>query len=51
MGHAGAFMDDSDGNAASKIAALKAAGIVIAPNASAIGETMRQALAGASIAV
>jgi succinyl-CoA synthetase alpha subunit len=49
--HAGDFMDDSDGNAAIKIAALKAAGIVIAPNASAIGETMRQALAGASIAV
>jgi succinyl-CoA synthetase alpha subunit len=51
MGHAGAFMDDSAGNAESKIAALKAAGILIAPNASVIGESMRQALAGAPIAV
>jgi succinyl-CoA synthetase alpha subunit len=49
MGHAGAFMDDSAGNAESKIAALKAAGILIAPNASVIGESMRQALAGARL--
>ena len=49
MGHAGAFMDDSAGNAESKIAALKAAGIIIAPNASVIGESMRQALMGAPL--
>ncbi len=45
MGHAGAFMAGSAGSAESKIAALKAAGIHIVPNASAVGETMRQALA------
>jgi len=49
MGHAGAFMDDSAGNAESKIAALKAAGVIIAPNASVIGESMRQALMGAPL--
>jgi succinyl-CoA synthetase alpha subunit len=49
MGHAGAFMDDSAGNAESKIAALKAAGIIIAPNASVIGESMRQALTSAPL--
>ena len=49
MGHAGAFMDDSAGNAESKIAALKAAGVIIAPNASVIGESMRQALTSAPL--
>ncbi|MGB0086580.1 MAG: succinate--CoA ligase subunit alpha [Rhodomicrobiaceae bacterium] len=49
MGHAGAFMAASAGNVESKIAALKAAGIRIAPNASVVGETMRQALAEMSV--
>lgn len=45
MGHAGAFASSSgDGTALSKIAALQAAGVVIAPNAARVGETMRQAL-------
>jgi succinyl-CoA synthetase alpha subunit len=51
MGHAGAFMAGSAGSADSKIAALKAAGIRIAANASMVGETMRQALAESSISV
>lgn len=46
MGHAGAFASSSGGGTAlSKIAALQAAGVVIAPNAAVVGETMRQALA------
>jgi succinyl-CoA synthetase alpha subunit len=49
MGHAGAFMAGGEGNAESKIAALSAAGIRIAPNASMVGETMRQALVEAAI--
>ncbi len=51
MGHAGAFMAGGQGSAESKIAALKAVGIRIAPNASVVGETMRQALSEASAAV
>jgi succinyl-CoA synthetase alpha subunit len=49
MGHAGAFMAGDLGSVESKVAALKAAGVHIAPNASAVGETMRQALAEAAI--
>jgi succinyl-CoA synthetase alpha subunit len=49
MGHAGAFMAGTGGNVEGKIAALKAAGVRIAPNASVVGETMRQALAALSI--
>ena len=49
MGHAGAFMAASAGNVESKIAALKTAGVRIAPNASVVGETMRQALAEMSV--
>lgn len=45
MGHAGAFASSSSGGALSKIAALQAAGAVIAPNAARVGETMLQALA------
>lgn len=46
MGHAGAFASSSGGGTAlSKIAALEAAGVVIAQNAAVVGETMRQALA------
>lgn len=46
MGHAGAFATVGSGTAAQKIDALKDAGVSIAPNASLVGETMRQALKG-----
>jgi succinyl-CoA synthetase alpha subunit len=49
MGHAGAFMAGSAGSAESKIAAMRAAGMRIAPSASLVGITMRDALAGASL--
>jgi succinyl-CoA synthetase alpha subunit len=49
MGHAGAFMAGDLGSVESKVAALRAAGVHIAPNASSVGETMRQALAEAAI--
>lgn len=46
MGHAGAFASSSGGGTAlSKITALQEAGVLIAPNAAVVGETMRQALA------
>jgi succinyl-CoA synthetase alpha subunit len=45
MGHAGALMTGKGGRAERKIEALRAAGVRIAPNASLVGETMRQALA------
>ena len=45
MGHAGAFSSDAGGAAAPKIAALKRAGVEIAPNAARVGETMAAALA------
>jgi succinyl-CoA synthetase alpha subunit len=46
MGHAGAFATVGSGTAAQKIDALKDAGVSIAPNASLVGETVRQALKG-----
>jgi succinyl-CoA synthetase alpha subunit len=45
MGHAGALTKESGADAASKIAALQAAGVVIAPSAHLVGETIREALA------
>lgn len=46
MGHAGAFASSSGGGTAlSKISALQSAGVVVAPNAATVGETMRKALA------
>lgn len=45
MGHAGTLTMFGRGDAASKIAALKAAGAVIAPNAQVVGEIMRSTLA------
>ncbi|CFX54267.1 succinyl-CoA synthetase, NAD(P)-binding, alpha subunit [Candidatus Filomicrobium marinum] len=46
MGHAGAFASSSGGGTAlSKIAALQSAGVVVAPNAATVGETMRKTLA------
>jgi succinyl-CoA synthetase alpha subunit len=51
MGHAGAFMAGGEGSAESKIAALRAAGMRIAPHASVVGDMMRQALAEAPLPV
>lgn len=46
MGHAGALATaGGSGTADSKIAALQAAGVIIAPDASQVGQTMRKALA------
>ncbi len=46
MGHAGALATTGGaGTADSKIAALEAAGVIIAPDASQVGQTMRKALA------
>ncbi|MDX9722669.1 MAG: succinate--CoA ligase subunit alpha [Myxococcota bacterium] len=41
MGHAGAIISGGSGKAADKIAALRAAGVAIAPNPSAIGDIMQ----------
>lgn len=46
MGHAGALTLSGRGDAASKIKALEAAGVLVAPSAHLVGETIRQALAG-----
>lgn len=45
MGHAGAIVSGGQGDAASKIAAMEAAGILMAPSPAAIGETMKRAIA------
>lgn len=45
MGHAGAFVGGGSGGTATKIEALRKAGVHIAPNASLVGATMRRALA------
>jgi succinyl-CoA synthetase alpha subunit len=44
MGHAGAIIAGGKGTAAEKVAALSEAGVVIAPNPSAIGSTMEKLL-------
>jgi succinyl-CoA synthetase alpha subunit len=44
MGHAGAFATEQDGSAQSKIEALRAAGVLIAPNARNVGALMHDAL-------
>jgi succinyl-CoA synthetase alpha subunit len=46
MGHAGAIISGGKGDAESKIAAMEAAGIRIAPHPAAIGRTMVEVLAG-----
>jgi succinyl-CoA synthetase alpha subunit len=44
MGHAGAIISGGKGDAASKVAAMEAAGIRIAPHPAAIGRTMAELL-------
>ncbi|MBA4173210.1 MAG: succinate--CoA ligase subunit alpha [Hyphomicrobium sp.] len=46
MGHAGALTTGTGGGAAHKIAVLRGAGVHIVNDASAVGETMRSAIAG-----
>ncbi len=46
MGHAGTVDVFGEGGAQAKIEALEAAGAIIAPNAAAMGTTMRKALGG-----
>jgi succinyl-CoA synthetase alpha subunit len=46
MGHAGAIISGGSGTAADKIAALKAAGILVAESPADLGATMKKAIAG-----
>ena len=44
MGHAGAIISGGKGDAESKIAAMEAAGIKVAPHPAALGRTMSELL-------
>ncbi|MCA9549043.1 MAG: succinate--CoA ligase subunit alpha [Myxococcales bacterium] len=45
MGHAGAIISGGSGAASDKIAAMEAAGVLVAPNPSALGTTLQKAMA------